>query len=245
MRNQVLWVLLLTLLMGGCASTRSGDAQPLDPIEPVNRAVWAFNWNVLDQYVLRPTAVAYVEYMPGFARTGLLNASRNLEEPSNSVNNLLQGKVPESFSSVARFVVNTSVGLLGTIDVASELGLERKNETFGEVLGNAGIGTGPYLMLPFLGPNDTRSLVGTVVDNSYFALNYLDGGLRILSAGIQALEVRGQLVSQEQLIYDSVDSYSLVKSIYFQNLENNVNDGVIPDEPEEEDEDLDAYLEGL
>lgn len=251
-----LGVLLLTaglLLLGGCASKQATNEQaqqyqdPKDPLESLNRTMWDFNYDVIDEYILRPTTVAYVEYMPQFARTGLLNMAENLEEPSNSLNNLLQGKLEGTFISLGRFLLNSTVGLLGLIDVASEIGLEQRQEEFGEVLGKWGVGTGPYLMLPALGPSDVRSTVGDVVDTSYSPLDGLNLYLGFLRVGIKALEGRASVIQQEQQINSSADPYAFVKSVYFQNLEFKVNDGKMEQSAEEEalEDDIDAFLDEL
>ncbi|WP_088330202.1 VacJ family lipoprotein [Lacimicrobium sp. SS2-24] len=218
-----------------------------DPLEDFNRAVWTFNWEYLDPYLLRPMAVAYAEYMPGFARTGLLNAAVNLEEPVNSVNNLLQGKVGESMVSIGRFVVNSTLGLLGTIDVASDMGLNREEEEFEEVLGVWGVGAGPYLMLPALGPRDVRGGASMVVDSAYFPLDDLSWQLSLARRLIKALETRVSLIQQEELINNAVDPYAMVRNIYLQNLEYRIKDGEVEKSEQEAEleEDIDAYLEGL
>lgn len=251
-KRQVWAVLLSVLILGGCASRQAVDEQaqdsgdPRDPIENVNRAVWDFNYEVLDEYILRPVTVAYVDYMPGFARTGLLNMATNLEEPSNTINNLLQGKVDGSLISLGRFVVNSTIGLLGTIDVASEIGLMAQEEEFGEVLGVYGVDTGAYLMIPAMGPNDIRSGVGNLVDSAYFPLADLNFYTSFLRAGIKALEARADLMSQEQVLEQSLDPYAFVKNAYFQNLEFKVTDGKgKDDELSEEDEDIDDLLDDL
>ncbi|MGO4891652.1 MlaA family lipoprotein [Flavobacterium sp. W21_SRS_FM6] len=247
---------LLLLALGGCASNprTKADAEqvqhytdPKDPFESVNRSMWDFNYDVLDAYILRPTAVVYADYMPQFARTGLLNMALNLEEPSNSVNNVLQGKMGDGFISLGRFLLNSTVGLLGTIDVATKIGLERKDEEFGEVLGKWGVATGPYLMIPALGPNDPRSGVGDYVDSAYGPLDSLNIYFSVLRFGIKALEARAALIQQEQQLDNSADPYGFVKNAYFQNLEFKVKDGQVEKTAEEEalDDDIDAYLEGL
>jgi len=265
------------LILGGCASSNQAseqaqaadyqsnqvavneegtNAQPAisntddevddnDPLESFNRVMWDFNWDILDQYLLRPTAVAYRNNVPQFMRTGLLNAAQNLDEPANFVNNFLQGEFEYSFGSLGRFVINSTLGLVGTIDVAQEMGLSRHRERFGEVLGSYGVGTGPYVMLPALGPNDPRSITGTVVDNFYFPIQ--NGYFAILS-GISILETRADLVAQEELINNSVDPYAFVRDVYFQQLENDVNNGAVQEKTQEEqefDEELDAYLDEL
>jgi phospholipid-binding lipoprotein MlaA len=191
--------------------------------------------------------VAYADYMPQIARTGLLNLAENLEEPSNSVNNLLQGKLDGTFISLGRFVLNSTVGLLGLIDVASEIGLEPKEEEFGEVLGKWGVGTGPYLMIPARGPSDVRSSIGDVVDTSYSPLDGLNFYVGFLRVGIKALESRASLIQQEQQLNSTADPYAFVKSAYFQNLQFKVQDGLIEKSEEEEalEDDIDAFLDDL
>ena len=138
-RIGILVLVTSTLLLGGCASRQTTNdqvqqyADPKDPLESLNRTMWDFNYEILDEYLLRPTAVVYVDYMPQMARTGLLNAAENVEEPSNGLNNLLQGKMDGTFVSIGRFLLNSSVGLFGLIDVASNIGLDPAEEEFGEV----------------------------------------------------------------------------------------------------------------
>lgn len=241
------------LLLGGCASQQTANEQaqqyadPKDPLESINRTMWDFNYEVLDEYLLRPTAVAYVDYMPQIARTGLLNMAENLEEPSNTLNNLLQWKLDGTFISLGRFLLNSTVGLLGLIDVASEIGLETQEEEFGEVLGKWGVGTGPYLMIPALGPSDIRSSVGDFVDTSYSPIDGLNFYLGFLRVGIKALEGRASVIQQEQQLNSSADPYAFVKSAYFQNLEFKVQDGKVEKSAEEEalEDDIDAFLDDL
>ncbi|GGF74812.1 MlaA family lipoprotein [Alteromonas lipolytica] len=241
------------LLLSGCASKDAADEQaqaktnqpvvqdysdPRDPLESVNRVVWDFNWDILDKYLLRPAAKTYVAVMPGFARTGLSNAVENLSEPANMLNNLLQGKIGPSFDSFTRFIINSTVGVVGIFDVAGAMGLERQEEEFGETLGSWGVGTGPFVMLPAAGPSDPRSLVGEYVDNLYFPMTIMTGNLNVIRFTVRALEARAQLLGQEGQIEDAVDPYEQVKNIYFQNLEFRVTDGksieTQPDEAEAE-----------
>jgi len=253
--KKIITVGALTVLMmlSGCASKNAINEQveqyqdPKDPLESINRTMWDFNFDVLDEYLLRPAAVFYVDYMPQFARTGLLNIAENLEEPSNSVNNLLQGKLDGTFISLGRFVLNSTVGLLGVIDVASEIGLTPEEEAFGEVLGKWGVSTGPYLMIPALGPSDVRSRVGDFVDGSYSPLDGLSFYFTALRLGIKALEGRASVIPQEQQLTSTSDPYGFVKNAYFQNLEFKVNDGLIEQSAEDAtfEDDLDAFLDDL
>ena len=251
-RGWILSILLVVFTLGGCASNKSAQqdqsyADPKDPLESLNRTMWDFNYEVLDEYILRPTTVFYVDYMPGFARTGLHNMALNLEEPSNAVNNLLQGKLDGTLISLGRFLLNSTVGLFGLIDVATEIDLNREEEEFGEVLGKWGVGTGAYLMIPALGPNDIRSGVGDLVDKTYGPLDALNFPLSVLRTGIKALEARASLIQQEQQLDSAIDPYGFVKNAYFQNLEFKVKDGNVEISEQEQllDDDIDAYLDDL
>ena len=246
--------LLLASLLGGCASqqvsqqveqnnTSVQDAgDPRDPLEPVNRVMWDFNWEVLDAYVLRPITVGYVTVMPQFARTGLLNAAENLQEPANFMNNMFQGKVDDGMDSLARFVLNSTVGLFGTIDVASHIGIVEKEEEFGETMGVWGVNTGPYLMLPALGPNDPRSFTGSVVDGMVYPMAIIDGQFAIARYLVSLLEGRASLIDQEQQLEQSVDDYAFVKNAYFENLAFKVTDGKSGDKALDEEQ-LDDFAE--
>jgi phospholipid-binding lipoprotein MlaA len=248
-------IVIVFTLLGGCASNSAQQqaeanqqqnvSDPRDPIEGFNRTIWDFNYDVLDAYLLRPAAVAYSEYVPGFARTGLKNMANNLEEPANVVNNLLQGKVGDSMVSVGRFLVNSTLGLLGSLDVATEMGMQVKKEEFGQTLGVWGAETGPYLMLPALGPSDVRSGAGDLVDSAYFPLADLNFYFSALRMAVNALEGRAALISQEQQLNNSADPYAFVKNAYFQNLQFKVQDGEIEmsEEDEQADDELDAFLE--
>lgn len=249
--------------LGGCATndaqSQSQEAKsntavvdtsdPRDPLEPVNREIWDFNWDVLDAYILRPITVTYVTVMPQPARTGLVNITDNLQEPANFLNNMFQGKVDDGLDSLARFLINTTVGLVGTFDVASKIGIERKREQFGETLAVWGLDTGPFLMLPFLGPSDPRSFTGDYVDGFAFPMSLLEGSVNLARIGISVLETRAQLLDQEAQLEQSVDDYAFVKNAYFENLEFRVTDGksgdkAINDEQLDDFADFEAMLEG-
>lgn len=259
------------LVLAGCASSKNVDEQAKatnidngvdvqnqeqkedvsdanDPFEPINRSIWAFNWDFLDKVLLRPVAVGYRKAVPHFIRKGVHNAALNLEEPSSSINNLLQGEIEGTAVSLGRFVINSTIGLLGTIDVAEDMGLERRPEEFGEVLGAWGIDTGPYLMVPALGPNDLRTGTGKVVDNAYFPLTDLNIYFSIFQSAVKVLEARADLVAQEELLNNSLDPYLFVRDAYFQRIENKVNNGQEQEQTEEElelNDELDAFLDGV
>ena len=173
LRAMVLCGLIALTLLGGCAST----GNPRDPLEPINRGIYHFNDGV-DHLLLKPAAEIYRGVLPQFARTGVSNFFSNIGDVIVALNNLLQGKFGQAVSDVGRIVVNTTSGLLGLIDVATEIGLEKHNEDFGQTLGYWGIGDGPYLVLPFLGPERRRSyarwrLLGLVLVSALCAIGVL------------------------------------------------------------------------
>ncbi|MAI63352.1 MAG: surface lipoprotein [Alteromonas sp.] len=265
-KSLALGLILATSFLGGCASNDAhtqaqaelqgaeanaavDTSDPRDPFESVNRDVWDFNWDVLDAYILRPITVTYVTVMPKPARTGLVNITDNLQEPANFLNNIFQGKIDDGLDSLARFFINTTVGLVGTFDVATKIGIERKREQFGETLAVWGLDTGPFLMLPFLGPSDPRSFTGDYVDGFAFPMSLLEGSVNFARIGISILETRAQLLDQEAQLEQSVDDYAFVKNAYFENLEFRVTDGksgdkAIDDEQLDDFADFEAMLEG-
>ena len=162
---------------------------------------------------------------------------------------MFQGKVDDGLDSLARFLINTTVGLVGTFDVASKIGIERKEEQFGETLAVWGLDTGPFLMLPFLGPSDPRSFTGDYVDGFAFPMSLLEGSVNLARIGISVLETRAQLLDQEAQLEQSIDDYAFVKNAYFENLEFRVTDGksgdkAIDDEQLDDFADFEAMLEG-
>lgn len=246
-------LLLASGLLGGCAGNHAQEqaaasnqaehtGDPRDPMESFNRTMWDFNWDVLDAYILRPVTIAYVTVMPDFARSGLMNAALNLEEPGNFFNNILQGKFGEGMDSLARFVLNSTVGLLGTIDVASKIGIERQEEEFGEVMGVWGAGTGPYLMIPAMGPSDARNLSGDIVDGMYYPMAILNTNFSIARFVVKGLENRAALISQEPQLEQSLDPYAFVKNAYFEHQEFKVTDGKSSEKAIDEDQ-LDDFAD--
>ncbi|WP_199611254.1 MlaA family lipoprotein [Flocculibacter collagenilyticus] len=239
MKNILLLIILSTML-AGCASTSKpndpttiGDER--DPFEPINRDMWYFNWDILDENVLRPTAVAYSEYVPKPAREGLYNVTLNLEEPATIINSVLQLKFKKAGVSTGRFLINSTIGIFGIFDLASEIGLTREDEDFAQTLGLWGVGYGPYLMIPARGPSTVRGTVGDVVDGMYFPLALIEFWPNMLRLSVNALETRSQLMEQEKLLYESLDPYSFMKEIYFQKEDFQLFDGNVPIEEEAEE----------
>ena len=247
--SQLFLVAIFTLLLSACSSTPPGEqtaSDPKDPLESINRASWTFTWDYADKYVLKPASEGYVEYMPTGLRSGVHNMALNLNEPSTIINNLLQAKFSDAAKTTGRFVLNSTIGLLGFFDPASDFGWNRKQEEFGEVLGSYGVGDGPYLVIPALGPSSVREEVGDFVDRYYWPLAIIDFWPNIVRAGVLGLEARASLADQEGILNDAIDPYEFVKNAYFQNMQFKVYDGNPPIEiNDEEEEDLDAYLEEL
>ena len=239
-------VTLMVLVLSGCSSTPNNETTanaPLDPLESINRPFWTFTWDYADKYVLKPTSQAYVENVNEDVRTGLYNIAMNLNEPSAIINKLLQGKFSDAAKNTGRFVLNSTIGLLGIFDPASDFGWNRDQEEFGEVLGSYGVGDGPYLVVPAMGPTSVREEVGDYVDRYYWPLAIIDFWPNVLRAGILGLEQRAALADQEQLINDSVDSYEFVKNAYFQNMKYKVYDGNPPIEIDESEAELEAFMD--
>ncbi|MDN3651664.1 VacJ family lipoprotein [Thalassotalea ponticola] len=254
--SSIVFLVFLGLLLTACASPTTERVEPLqtdaenkdsrDPLEPINRAFWVFNWDYADKYVVKPVAQAYSNYVPSPIRSGLLNTAYNLNEPYTALNNALQFKFQRAGVATGRFVLNSTVGLFGWFDVAKHAGLYRDKEEFGEVLGYYGVPDGPFLMLPGLGPSSVRDEVGDAVDRYYWPLAIIDFWPNMARWIVISLEARSQLADQEALLNESLDPYEFVKEAYFQNMQYKLYDGNPPVVIDEEKEDeLDDLLEEL
>ncbi|PKH04301.1 ABC transporter [Psychromonas sp. MB-3u-54] len=200
------------------AQTVNGDSQyqMRDPIEPVNRLIWEFNYKVLDTYLYRPVAKSYIYVMPNDGRKAIHNFVLNLEEPTTVLNNLIQLDFKHSFDALMRFTLNSTFGIFGLIDVGSAIGIERRRESFSNVLGRWSVANGPYLMVPVIGPRSTRKLVGDVVDGLFFPSSYLSLWQNVGLWGLDGAEIRAGFIDQEPLLEQSLDPYLFVKEAYIQ-----------------------------
>jgi len=199
-----------------------------DPFEDLNRDIFIFN-EKLDETLLKPAAIAYRKVTPQFARSGVTNFFNNLEEIDTTINQVLQGEIKYAFNDAGRFVINTTIGLFGLIDVASKMGLERHEEDFGQTLGVWGFNSGPYIMIPFLGPSNPRDLLSRPISSflsGTFAME--DDDVKITLVGIDALETRERLLDAETLIIG--DKYIFVKDAYVQSREYEINNGSTEDD---------------
>jgi len=220
-------------LLGGCASTNN----PRDPIEPVNRAVYQFN-DAVDQVLLKPVAEGYRAVFPSFVRTGVGNFFSNINDVLIALNNLLQGKFVNAVSDAGRVLINTTVGLLGVLDVATDLGLEKNNEDFGQTLGYWGIGDGPFLMVPLLGPSNVRDFVGKFVDYKTDPITYVHSmRTRNILWGTRIISNRADLLDTSKILEAAaLDPYEFLRDAYIQRRRNLVHDGSPPPDKEEDPE---------
>ena len=209
-----------------------------DPFEEINRKIWTFN-EYLDDNIAKPTAEIYTTITPNFIEIGITNFFRNINELDNTANQLLQGKPVYAMNDFARFIINTSIGVLGFIDVASKLGLERHDEDFGQTLGAWGVSKGPFLMIPLYGPSTPRSLAGRSVSSvltGTFAIEETD--VRIGITALDALETRARYLEVETLIVG--DRYSFIRDSYMQYLDFESSDG--QDQSDDFVDDMDDFL---
>ena len=194
-----------------------------DPFEELNRTSFQINETV-DSVILKPIAVTYSK-APTPMKYGITNFFRNLKEVDNTVNQLLQGKPKLALNDLSRFVINSTIGLGGLIDVASNMGLEKHDEDFGQTLGVWGIPSGPYLMIPMLGPSSTRDLLSRPISSFLGGTFHMDdNNVRISLTALDAIETRERLLDVESLL--SGDKYDFVRDSYSQSREYEIKDGI-------------------
>jgi len=230
--------LVLLAFLTGCATVPPNAGQdPRDPLESFNRQVFEFNEG-LDKVVLKPLAQVYDKVVPVPVQECLSNGFSNLREPSNALNNLLQGKGSTAVSDVCRFAVNTTIGLLGCFDVATRMGLEKSREDFGQTLAVWGVGNGPFLVLPLFGPSTIRDTAGigveSVLDVNFWIENV---SVRNTIFAVRTISFRHELLKTDDLISGAaLDKYTFIRDGYLQRRRNLVYDGNPPREKDPYDE---------
>jgi phospholipid-binding lipoprotein MlaA len=223
-RNPVLCLALVGLL-AGCASLPPGERDGRDRYERGNRAVYRFNM-ALDRGFAKPIAKTYVAVTPKPVRTGIGNFFRNLTYPTVIINDLLQAKPKAFVTDTARLVVNSTLGIGGLFDPATQMGIDAGDEDFAQTLGKWGVPSGPYLMLPFLGPSSIRDAFGFGVDQFTDPKNFLSN--TYLSLGLTGLDLvdnRAELLATENVLNNSYDPYAFLRNAYLQRREFQVKDG--------------------
>jgi phospholipid-binding lipoprotein MlaA len=223
--------LLAVTLLAGCAATPSRD----DPFEPMNRASFAVH-EVVDGHVVKPIAQAYVDYTPKLVQTGIHNFFGNIDDFISFINGMLQNKPEKAGNDLGRVITNTGFGLLGLIDIASDAGIPKGNEDFGQTFGYWGIPQGPYLFIPVLGPTTVRDGTGLIVRAYATPIGYIhDVSTRNILWGIGFLDARASALQAESLVEQaSLDRYTFIRRSYLQRRQYLVYDGAPP--PAKEDD---------
>lgn len=235
--GRVFALMLAITLIGGCAT--SGN--PRDPLEPINRAVYGFN-DGFDRAIAKPVAETYRSVVPAIVRQGVTNFFSNINDLWIFINNVLQGKPREAADDFGRFAINSTLGLLGLIDIASDFGLEKHNEDFGQTLGRWGVASGPYLMLPFVGPSTLRDALSyRLVDvKADFVVQTDHVPTRNTLFVTRTIDTRANLLDASRLVDDAaLDNYSFIRDAYIQRRENLIYDGAPPKDKKAELEPMD------
>jgi phospholipid-binding lipoprotein MlaA len=222
-------VLAAAVLSTGCAT--GPNANPKDPLEPMNRSISRFN-DSLDENVLKPVATGYKDVTPDLVQQGVRNVFNNLSDIWSTVNNGLQLKGRDTAESLMRSVVNSIFGIYGIFDVATPIGLQRHPEDFGQTLGAWGVPDGPYVVLPLFGPSTLRDTAGMPVDTSVDYVRNLDHiATRNSAMALRVVDKRTSLLGTSNLLTEAaIDKYSFQRDAYLQYRRNQVFDGNPPDE---------------
>jgi phospholipid-binding lipoprotein MlaA len=226
---------LLTALvgLGGCATT---GGNPRDPLEGYNRAMFGIN-DGLDKVVIKPLATGYKAVLPEFARTGVTNFFSNLGDIWIGINNILQGKVGAGAGDFGRFAMNSTIGILGLFDVASNAGLEKHNEDFGQTLGRWGVGSGAYVVLPLLGPSSVRDGFSSLFVDWHFDPLWYIGNVATRNEVItfRFIERRAGLLDIGNLAEEAaLDHYAYIRDAFLQRRRSLIYDGDPPPEADPE-----------
>jgi len=230
-------ILLALFACTGCASL-PGPRDPQDPFEPYNRAMHSFNQD-FDRIVAKPVAQSYQKVMPTWADRAVTNFFGNLDDVLVLANNLLQLKIQQAASDAARIMFNSTIGLLGFVDVATHLDLPKHNEDFGQTLGYWGVPSGPYFVLPFLGPSTIRDSAGLGVDYAYFDpvvhnVKHLNDRAALFT--INFVDTRADLLGASRLLDSAaLDPYTFTREAYLQRRQYYVYDGDPPEEDFDEE----------
>jgi phospholipid-binding lipoprotein MlaA len=235
-------------LLAGCMTTHAASIETAeaDRWEGTNRRIYQFNKN-LDRAVLKPLANGYRTVVPTAARHGITNVYSNYGEPANFLNSVLQGKISQAFRTLDRFLINSTLGVGGLADNATDLDRPQEKEDFGQTFAAWGMDSGPYVVLPVFGPSTLRDSFGLaadiVIDPADFARNAAFSPSiywRIGQLATRIINFRARLTDQggDGLLADSLDEYTLVRSVYLQSRRSALYDGNLPPDPDEElDED--------
>ena len=225
-----LLLVIACLTLFGCASLPPNSKRdPRDPWERMNRTTFKVNM-ALDHAIARPVARTYEKVTPRQVRTGVSNFMDNLFYPVTMVNDVLQLKFKPFAQATGRFVLNTTVGVGGLFDPASQVGLPKNEEDLGQTFGYWGAGPGPYFVIPILGPSDVRDGIGKIGDGWMSPLSYVNNNyVRYGVYGVSLVDTRYRLLPQDKLLDEAYDPYTLLKNAYLQRRQYQVTDGQLSD----------------
>lgn len=223
---------VLLLAFAGSLSACATSGNPRDPLEGFNRAMFSFN-DAVDKAAIKPAATVYQKITPSPVQTGIGNFFGNLGDAWTAVNQFLQGKVKEGFSDVMRFAFNSTFGLGGVLDIASEAGIPKHKEDFGQTLGKWGVKSGPYLVLPVFGPSTFRDSLAFGLDMKADPWGYKKPVyLRNSGTALRLLDQRASLLDAGNLMEEAaLDRYSFVRDAYLQRRQSIIYDGAEPEKP--------------
>tara|TARA_B100000676_G_scaffold70553_1_gene70548 strand:+ start:470 stop:1231 length:762 start_codon:yes stop_codon:yes gene_type:complete len=220
---------LLIVVMLSAPGAALAEPTP-DPLQPFNRAMFTFN-NAVDRVFFRPLAVGYRAVLPQAVRNGVNNFFNNLRAPTTLLNDVLQGKPKRAQETINRFLVNSTIGLLGFVDIATGLGFPEHQEDYGQTLAVWGVPAGPYIVLPLLGPSTLRDAVGKVPE--FYIADPLwepdDTAVTIARFSVRAVDIRSRLLDLDRVIKMQVDPYLFFRETYLQNRQRAILDGGQPD----------------
>lgn len=228
---------LAVVMVAACTTSATEPGQIADPLEPVNRYIFAFN-QAVDTTVIEPTATFYRDFVPDPARDSVRNFLRNLESPVILANNVLQQDFDAAGITTQRFFINTTVGVLGLFDRAAEMGLKRRDEDFGQTLGTYGVGPGIYIVLPILGPSNLRDAAGSFVDYYFDPLNhYAENtdrrGITLARTLVRGIDARSRTIETlDEIERTSIDFYATLRSLYNQRRDSDIRNGATPSLPD-------------
>lgn len=225
--RSVLFAFVSASILTGCAT--SGNSK--DPIEGFNRAIFAFNEG-LDAAIVKPVATGYDAVLPSPIKTGVTNFFGNIADFFIAVNNVLQGKVGDGITDFGRVVINTTVGILGVMDVATNMGIPKHEEDFGQTFGRWGVGDGAYVVLPVFGSRTVRDTVGLVLDvKADPVANINRVTTRNTLTVLRLIDNRANLLPADKVIEEAaLDKYSYVRGAYLQRRLSLIHDGSPPRE---------------
>jgi phospholipid-binding lipoprotein MlaA len=232
MRAHAALGIVLAAMVSGCVSLPANRPRdPHDPWESWNRGVYKVN-DALDRAIAKPVARTYVRAVPSPVRTGVNNFFSNLRTTTVMINDALQGKFLAAANDLARFILNSTVGIGGLLDPATQAGLDRNDEDFGQTLGRWGLHPGPFLELPLLGPSDVRDASGRVVDLFTGPTHYIQNKpVEYSLYAVALIDTRAELLSLDNTLKNVYDPYAFLRDAYLQHRAYLVSDGKVTDEP--------------